>query len=65
MSSALLPMAVIGDTLRDAVGALALGCAVGALVAQSATAAAVRPELLLAAASLGGVRALSIIATGE
>ena len=65
MSSALLPATVMSDTVRDVVGALALGFAVGGVVAQSATDATVTPELLLAAASLGGGRAAWLIAAGE
>jgi len=65
MNNALAPTAVMSDTVRDVVGALALGFAVGGVVAQSATGATVTPELLLAAASLGGARAAWLIATGK
>ena len=65
MNNALAPTAVMSDTVRDVVGALALGFAVGGVAAQSATGATVTPELLLAAAGLGGGRAAWLIARGK
>jgi len=63
--NALLPTAVMSDTVRDVVGALALGATVGGVGVQMATDAAVTPELLLAALGLGGGRAAWQIARGQ